>query len=281
MVVLASVGYLNTWKVAKYQDRQVLYYDKYWVGYEQVNAGSQITASLDSTSQVTFFIWNDNITNLPTTSVNGSIENNITIEGNQFQYEMVYLKRGSLLSYNFNSSANVEFFISDAENLLIWNQGYSYYYFYVHNASLNMGNGTDYHISVTQDYYLVWYNSQTIDSTLNLSISFLAASVNNYSNTLFHTIGVTSLSSTTVTVPTDGFWYFYIFFDPMNSPAASTMVSFEVTYILDPSAFLPETESWVLTIPLLISITLVAVFLAQKLVRRQNAAKRTIKVNLK
>ncbi len=134
-----------------------------------------------------------------------------------------------MINFNFNSSNSVDFFIANANNFNYWYNDYYYPSFYLTRTGVKTAIGT-FTTSSTQDYYFVWHNPYATSTQGNYSISYTAQSAYDYSSTLYHAEAVSSISMTTVTVPNDGLWYFYIYLDPMNSASYSTSVSFDVTY---------------------------------------------------
>ncbi len=283
LIIFASIfaysGLFSGWSFGSnvnYDDTETLYYNDYWSESQYLTSGSQITFSMQSYSAaVTFLISNKSLTSLPTTVVTGKIEDTITLNAKTgsyeyFEYEMIYLKAGSVIGYNFDSTNPVDFFITDGDNFNDWYDGYSYS-FYRRLTNVKTGTGT-YSVLFTQDYYIVWDNPYATTTEVDYEIPYIAAYVYNYSSTLYYKEAVTSIATTTVTVPNDGYWYFYIYFDPLNSPAYSTSVYYDVTFAPSSSSGTSPTN-WIYVIPIIIVVVVIIAGLAIG-IRRSRAKSR-------
>jgi hypothetical protein len=236
LVLFASIfafsgmfGDFTSGSEVKYMSMETLYYNEYWYEYESVSAGSQITFIINSIpAKVTFIISDKYFSSLPTTTANRSIQDQIHISPMYYEYWMLYLNAGSSFTYNFNSSNPVDFLILDGANINKWYQGDPHTSYQA--VSNVITGGSTFSIPTTQDYYLIWENSNTMATIVNYSISYVAVNVFDYSDCLFHQEAVNSIAMTTVEVPRAGNWYFYVYFDPMNAQEESTTVTFDVTY---------------------------------------------------
>ncbi|OLS15319.1 MAG: hypothetical protein RBG13Loki_1100 [Promethearchaeota archaeon CR_4] len=265
-----------------YRSTETLYFNEYWYEYESVSAGSTITFSISSTpAKVSFIIADQIFSSFPSVTKTGSITDQITLSNNDdFWYEMLYLEAGgSSISCTFNSSKPVDFFIADSTMFNNWYQGGTPS-FYDELTNVTSGVST-YTILTTRDYYLVWYNPYPTIPTINYSISYVAANVYDFSGALIDNEAVYS-SSSSVTVATAGTWYFYIYFDPMNSPEESTTITFDVTYTpASTSGSTPTTPAnlyYVVPIIIIIIVFVIIIAVAVSRSRRKVSTQETMGV---
>ena len=257
-----------------YRSTETIYYNEYWYEHEYIEAGNDITYSVQSSSEViSFAIWNQPFETIPKTTLIGGFGNSFSLPYvEQVEYYSVYLKPGSSISYNFNSTASVDFFIADYYQLVSWDQGGSPT-FYEELNSVTTGVGFI-SISTARDYYLVWYNAYGGSPSIDFIANYTAVDVYDLSAAYESHIAVTSVSQDTFTVPTAGDWYFFIYFDPLNSPAESTDITFDVTY----NTGITGTDRWLSISPILIVILVVIaiIIIAAVFARRgqKNAAKK-------
>ena len=130
---------------------------------------------------------------------------------------------------------------------------------------MNESSGV-FNINVAKDYYIVWYNedAESIDVTYN--INYTAANVIDLTQADFYNLTVNSIAQTEIIVPRDGQWYFYIYFDPMDSPEETTSITFDVTY----ETGISSSSKWISIQPILIiiivviMIIIIGAFLARK-----------------
>ena len=239
-----------------YRSTETLYYNEYWYEYEYIEAGNDITYRIQSSPEViSFAIWNQPFETIPKTDLNGGISDSFTLQNNYYEYYSVYLKPGSSIDYDFNSTNTVDFFIADANQLYNWNQGGSPT-FYRELTAVTTGTGSI-SISSARDYYLVWYNDYGVPASIDFIANYTAADVYDLSSAYESHIAVTLISEDTFTVPTDGEWYFFVYFDPLNSPAETTEITFDVTY----NTGITGTERWLSISPILIAILVVIVII--------------------
>jgi flagellar basal body-associated protein FliL len=214
-----------------YRSTETLYFNEFWYEYEYIGAGQEITFSVQSSpSTITFALWNQPFENLPVTDKSINVINSISINPASSDYwaEWIFLRVGSLIEYNFNSSANLDFFIADASDFQNWYYGGSPV-FPINQININQSSGF-YSIPSTQDYYVVWYNDGVSPIDVDYTLNYTAENVPDFSYTYELNEKVYNVPTDTFTVPTSGNWYFFIYFDPMNSPEGSTTITFDVTY---------------------------------------------------
>ncbi len=244
-------GYVN------YRSTETIYYNEYWYEYEYIEAGNDITYSVQSSPEViSFAIWDQPFETIPKTTINDNFSNSFSLPGlQQVEYYSIYLKPGSSISYNFNSTTSVDFFIADYYQLVSWDQGGSPT-FYDELISVTTGVGSI-PISSAGDYYLVWYNAYGSSPSINFIVDYTAVNVYDFDAAYESHTGVTYISQDTFTVPTSGDWYFFIYFDPLYSPAESTEITFDVTY----NTGITGTERWLSISPILIIILVIIVII--------------------
>ncbi|TFF94865.1 MAG: zinc ribbon domain-containing protein [Promethearchaeota archaeon] len=249
-----------------YRSTETLYYNEYWYEYEYIQAGNRITYSIQSSpSFISFALWDQPFENFPTISKNGTISDTIDdILLNEYEYWTTFLRPGSSIEYEYNASENIDFFIADASDLYIWNQ-FGNPTFFVEKLNMNGSSGV-FNINVAKDYYLVWYNEDAVSVDVTYNINYTAANVIDLTQADFYNLTVNSISQTEIIVPRDGQWYFYIYFDPMDSPEETTSITFDVTY----ETGISSRIKWISIQPILIIIIVViiiiiiAAFLARK-----------------
>ncbi|MFX0104958.1 MAG: zinc ribbon domain-containing protein [Candidatus Hodarchaeota archaeon] len=215
-------GYVN------YRSTETLYYNEFWYEYEYMEAGGQITFSVQSSpSTITFAIWNQPFESLPTTTIPISVVYSTNLLSGAYWFEWLFLRPGSLIEYDFNASGQIDFFIADANDFYIWDQG-GFPSFLVDKQDTNQSWG-QFPITIAQDYFLIWYNEGGSSIDVNYTIDYSASNVINFIGTPENEVNTTSYSGT-YSVTTPGNWYFFIYFDPMNSPEESTTITFDVSY---------------------------------------------------
>jgi hypothetical protein len=239
-------GYVN------YRATETLYFNEYWYEYEDMDVGNDITYSIQSTpSLISFAIWDRPFESLPTTTKVGSDSDQLNLLNNQYEYVGYYLKPGSTINYDFNASAQVDFFIASGQAFYDWNQGGSPS-FYVDEYDVLLHTGT-YDVSSAKDYYVVWYNDGLSTVVVDFTIDYSAASVIDLSVADFYSEGVDSIPQNTFEVTRDGTWYFFVYFDPMLSPEETTTITFDVTY----DTKITSADRWIDIQPILIVLIVV------------------------
>jgi len=234
-----------------YRSTETLYFNEYWYEYEDMKGGNEITYSIQSSpSLISFAIWDRPFESLPTTTKVGSDSDQLTLLNNQYEYVQYYLKPGSTINYDYNASIQVDFFIASGQALYDWNQGGSPT-FYVDENDVS-GTGI-YNVLSARDYYVVWFNEGVSTAMVNFTIDYSAASVIDLSAADFYIEGVDSIPENDFTVPNDGLWYFFVYFDPMLSPEETTTITFDVTY----DTGITSTDRWMDLSPILIVLIIV------------------------
>jgi len=258
----------NTSGTVSYRSTETLYFNEYWYEHEYIEGGNQITYSVQSSpSLITFALWDHPFEDLPRTTISGSeplTHENITSNG--YHYYQIYLRPFSSLSYDFNASSDIDFFISNGKDLNDWNQGASPD-FYVNTPNVTNGIGS-LPINVAQDYYVVWYNEGVSPVGVDYIINYSAAGVVDFSVTDFHVDAVEQVPQGTFSVPSgrSGTWYFFVYFDPMNSLEETTSITFDVSY----DTGVTSNDRWIQFQPILIAfiviigIVIVAAFIARR-----------------
>ena len=238
-----------------YRSTETLYFNEYWYEYENVKDGEEITFSIQSSpSTISFIIWNHPFEQLPATDIVGGDSDQFSLVHNEYVYYQYYLKPDSDIQYSYNSTGQIDFFIADGSNLYEWNQeGNPSFYKSVDNASQGNGN---FDVTIAQDYYLVWYNEGTSAVNVNITVVYTAADVINFSQVDVDGYSADNVINVadTFTVNSDGNWYFFVFFDPLNSPEESTTITFDVTY----DTGITSVDRWIDVQPILITIIVVA-----------------------
>ncbi len=242
----------NTEGTVNYRSTETLYFNEYWYEYENIKEGNDITYSIESKlSLISFAIWDSPFEDLPTTTKNGTDTDQLVLTNDWYEYIQYYLKPDSSISYNFNASDEIDFFIASGQALYDWNMGGSPS-FYVDESNVNQSNGV-YNVLSARDYYLVWYNDELSTVTVNFTIDYSASEVFKLSAADFYVEAVDTVSQDTFTVPNDGNWYFFVYFDPMLSPEESTTITFDVTY----DTGITSADRWIEIQPILIIIMVV------------------------
>ena len=254
-----SSGYVT------YRSTETIYFNEYWYEYENIKAGNDITYSIQSySSNITFAIWDNSFDNLPETTEIGGDANSLSLIYNEYQYYSIYLRPDSSLTYNFNASSSIDFFIADGSDMYEWNTGGSpTFNIDIPNTVTGSGIAT---ISAANDYYVVWYNDQASPVNVNYSITYSAEHVVDFTSTDFYIESVDTVSTDTFTVPNDGNWYFFVYFDPMNSFEESSTITFDVTY----DTGISSVDRWLdiqpilITIIIVVGVIIIVAFIARK-----------------
>ncbi|MFX0084012.1 MAG: zinc ribbon domain-containing protein [Candidatus Hodarchaeota archaeon] len=216
-------GYVN------YRSTETLYFNEFWYEREYIEEGNGITYYVDSSpSLINFAISDSPFNSLPTKTVDISEIGPITLLNDQYEYVWMFLRPGSVIDYDFNTSGPVDFFIGDGNDVYVWDQGGSPI-FYVDEPSTTAEVGS-LPIFEAKDYFVVWYNSGGSSVDVDFTIVFTATGVVDFTAANFYINQTDFISEDTYYVPYSGNWYFFIYFDPMNSPEESTSITFDVTY---------------------------------------------------
>jgi len=245
----------NTDGTVNYRSTETLYFNEYWYEYENIKEGNEITYFVQSSpSFISFAIWDQPFENLQPTTKVGSDSDQLSLQTSEYEYISYYLKPGnpgSSISYDFNASQNIDFFIASGQALYDWNLGGTPSFF-VEDFNVIQGSGV-YNVLSAMDYYVVWFNDGISTAIVNFTIDYIASDVTDLSTADFSVEGVTSVSQNTFSVPHDGNWYFFVFFDPLLSPEESTTITFDVTY----DTGITSADRWIDVQPILITIIVV------------------------
>jgi len=269
--------------IVNYRSTEILYYNEYWYEYEFIKAGQEIEYSVQSSpTNISFAIWDQPFENLPTTTKQGgdmwTFEN---IQQNDYRYWTIFLRPGSLIDYSYNASDEVDFFISDGYNLILWNS-YENPTFFREENNKNQSSGT-LTISEAKDYYLVWYNEDSNNIDVTYDVNYTATNIIDFSVADINYNSTDIITTNTFTVPNDGEWYFFIYFDPMSSLDESTQITFDVTY----KTGIISQEKWIsiqpilITIIVIIAIIILAAYFARKSQKKLKEKKMGLKTKTK
>jgi len=251
-------GYVN------YRSTETLYFNEFWYEYEYIEDGTIDYSVRSLSSDLTFMIWDNPFENLPTTTINRDVIDSRTLSNNEYWTEWWYLKSGSSIQYEFTASSPIEFFIADANDLYNWDQGGSPS-FWVSETSVNESSGT-FTVSISQDYYIVWYNEGATSVIVNFTINYTATDVIDYTGIYTQEVQEGVPLSGSYNVPSSGNWYFFIYFDPMQSEEESTTITFDVTY----NTGVTSQDRWldVQWILIIVLVIIIIVILAAVVARR-------------
>ncbi len=239
-----------------YRSTETLYFNEFWYEYENIEAGNNITFSIQSSpANISFAIWDRPFEYLPTTILNGSEVGPESLLSDEYHYLQLFLRPESVIEYDYNSTDLIDFFIGDGYDLYIWNQGGSPS-FYVEEANSNQGTG-DLVINEAKDYYVVWYNDGISSVDVDFTVNYTATNIVDFTGTEFYVLDTDFIPQQTRQVPNSGNWYFFIYFDPLNSPEESTLITFDVSY----DTGITSIDRWLEVSPILIIITVIVVIL--------------------
>ena len=246
-------GYVN------YSSTETLYFNEFWYEYEYIKEGKEITFEVSSTPiEINFAIDNRPFESLPTRTIYIYEVGPIIVQDNDYEYLWMFLRPGSLIEYNFNSSDPVDFLIADA-----------YDYKYINEPNSNNESGSLF-ITEANDYYIVWENNGIYDVDVDFSVNFTATDVVNFGEAAYHWNNTNSIPEDTFMIPPgeSGNWYFFIYFEPMNAPppASSTTINFEVTY--DTGVTYVERWIGVQWILIIVLVVVIIVIIAAVIARR-------------
>lgn len=261
-------GNADTSGVVNYRSTETLYYNEYWYEYENINQGNEITFSVQSSpSKISFAIWDQPFESFPLTTKSGSFSDQFLVHSDGYEYYSLYLKPGSTIDYDFNASNSIDFFIADGNNLNEWNSYKSYSFELEINSTMADSGSLLITASMgAKDYYLVWYNEEIAAVDVEFILNYTATDVIDLTEAEYYEEAVDIISETSITVPNDGNWYFFVYFDPMNSPEESTSVTFDVSY----DTGVNSIDRWIDFRPILIIIGIIVciVIIAAVLARR-------------
>ncbi|MFW9998745.1 MAG: zinc ribbon domain-containing protein [Candidatus Hermodarchaeota archaeon] len=252
-------GYVN------YRSTETLYFNEFWYEYEYVESGSIDYSVQSLSSDLTFIIWNNPFENLPTTTIESDVVDSKIIPGNEgYWAEWWYLRSSSSIQYEFNASDQIDFFIADVYDFYDWDAGGSPL-FLISETNVTESSGS-YYVSVSQDYYIVWYNKGVSSVIVDFTINYTATGVIDLTGIYNQVVQPGLPISGSYTIPSPGNWYFFIYFDPMLSPEESTTITFDVTY----NTGLTSRDRWldVQWILIIVLVVVIIILLAAVIARR-------------
>ncbi len=235
---------------------------------QYADAGSTATFSFSTQSPsvpLTVALSTVPLSDIPTITISGSYPDSFSLSANNYIYETLFFNAGSTFNVTFTCSASVDFFIADATNFNYWDQ-YQSYSTYYENTSIQSVTGfvpssLSGGVPLSQDYYLVWYNSGGSSSiSVSLVINYTRTSVYDFSGTFYHQEAIQSLPQTTETFPSTATWYYIIYFDPWNSDQASTELTSNIVFGQSSGTSTGTSAAispWIYVLP----IVLIAVFI--------------------
>jgi ribosomal protein L40E len=242
-----------------YRSTETLYYNEFWYEYEYIESGNEISYSIDSYVPINFAIWDQPFENLDLITLYDTEIDSITLPGDYREYLWLFLRPGSFIEFEFNSSAPIDFFIADGYDFYVWDELGGSPSFEL-NIEDTTGDSGSFPISIAKDYYVVFYNEEGAPPVdVDFTVDFTIANVVDFTSVEpegFHA-NETYFQSGTFTVPSSGNWYFFIYFDPMNSIEESTTIRFDVTY----DTGITSRERWIDIQPILIVILVIVVIL--------------------
>jgi len=249
-----------------YRSTETLYFNEFWYEYEYIESGNEINYSVQSSLvDITFAIWDRPFESLDKTTEFIDVLDSFSVPADWRVYEWLFLRPGSSITYDFNASGQIDFFIADGNEFEIWDQYGPNPAFYIENTV--QGNGT-FEVNVAHDYFVVWYNDGVSSVNIDYTINYTATNIIDFSSTYETQEAVDIILPDTFSVPHSGNWYFFVYFDPMNVPPpdASTEIRFDVTY--DTGVTSKERWldiQWILIIILgVVIILLIAVLIARR-----------------
>ncbi|MFX1316443.1 MAG: zinc ribbon domain-containing protein [Promethearchaeota archaeon] len=247
-------GYVN------YSSSQYLYPNEFWWESENIEAGNNITYSVESSiANINFAISDRSFGSLPLISLNHTEIGSATLVYNQYEYVWMYLRPGSVINFDFNASDQIDFFIADLDNLYEW---YNYrsptFEFSVNDINEDSDILT---IDIAHYYYVVWYNDEISPVDVDFTVNFTITDVTEFRKADFY-VNNTNFVSGTFNVPSSGSWYFFIYFEPMNFDpwdfgTTFTEIEFDVSYDTGITAI----DRWIDISPILITIAVIVVAL--------------------
>ena len=255
-----------------YRATETLYFNEYWYEYENIKSGNDITFSVDSSpSVISFAIFNLPFDNLPTTTKTVNYTEHIVLGAGAYEYYSIFLNSQSTIRYNYTATSALEFFIVDGDNLYYWNYGgIPDYYEHKPNKAADTGMIT---VGISQDYYVVWYNDGGSVISVDITVNYTAVDVPDITGAYYFMEATDDVPEGTYTVPSSGNWYFFIYFDPMNSPEESTSITFDVSFDTGITAVERWTDAQPFLIGLLVFLIIIILlaFIARSSQRRRDA----------
>jgi DNA-directed RNA polymerase subunit RPC12/RpoP len=239
-----------------------------------MKAGQTLEYSMQSQSPVTFLIWNQPFDEFPKdkTITGNYSEVGMTVEGdNDYQYIGYFLQTESTLTFDFTVTGGlIEFFIADAQDLKRWNNWETIYPTVYYPST--SGASDSFSIPHPQDWYIVWYNPLSSSVSVDFNISYEAVGAFDFSDAAVKHEAVEDVDPGTLTVPSSGDWYFFIYFDPFVNPAESVDITFDVSYKTE----VTHNDKWLDFQPILLVIgAIIVILLLIAIVQRRSAKRAT------
>jgi len=265
-----------------YRSTETLYFDEFWYEYENIQTGNEITYEIHSlSSYITFAIWDHPFESLPIRNKPINIIKSIDLmeapDYYPFWWEWIYLKPGSSISYEFNASDQIDFYIMGYYDYDSFIQGGSLS-FIISSENTDQDNGTLL-INQTDDYFLIWSTDGVSPVEVDFIVNYDAANVIDFNDITDGIDGivvesVTDIAETSWQIPHSGNWYFFVYFDPINSPEYSTTITFDVTY----DTGVTSKERWLdVQWILIIVLVVVIILLIGALIARRGQKKLKLK----
>lgn len=253
--------------VINYRATETLNFNEYWYEYETLKAGNEITFDIQATTDISFAIANHPFDDFPTETLSGHDAGSLSLSADEYGYQGYYVSSGSSLSYNYTATEGIEFKVMNSDEFNSW-----LYYgipitFDESMASSYNGNSVFFD---SEDIYLVWYNEVGGPVNVEYDIDYSITGVYDLSGAEFSAVATQDVDGT-ITVTEDETWYFFVFFDPMNSNAESASITFDVTY----DTKIDTQTQWANIRPTLIWIAVIAIglLLIARSARKKQKAK--------
>ena len=241
-----------------YRSTETLYHNEYWYEYEYISGGNEISFDISSTpGDISFAIWDKSFDSLPLVTKVGSVSFDFSLTTGNYEYRSFFLRPGSSIDFDFNSTGPIDFLIVNGENADEW-------YYYRPYSSLkdlsSVSSGSDtVNINTADDYYLIWYNEGGSTVDVEYTVSYSAANVPDLSvaDGVGYVVEGVSYVNADYTVPESGNWYFFVYFDPMQSADKQVTITFDVTYLTG----VEPNQRWLNLQPFLIGLSIFLVIL--------------------
>ncbi len=241
--------------VVNYRSTETLNFNEYWYEYEALEAGAEITYDIQSSSApISFIIADHSFDSFSNNLVEeGNVSDSFTLGPDEYRYHGFYGGSASFFEFSYTATENLEFIVVNGDEFNRW-----LYYNIPTTYADSMASSADgtFFISDPSDVYLVWYNEDGAPVNVEYDISYRITGVYDFSDAEFSDIATTD-SEGSITVPEDGTYYFFVFFDPMNANDESVSITFDVTY----DDKLDSSDQWASIRPNLIWIAIIALVL--------------------
>ncbi|WP_371806017.1 zinc-ribbon domain-containing protein [Candidatus Lokiarchaeum ossiferum] len=253
--------------LVNYRATEQLNFNEYWYEYETLEAGNEIKFDIQATTPISFAIADHPFADFPTTTETGQDTGHLTLGADEYGYQGYYVSAGSNLVYNYSATDGIEFKVMNSDEFNSW-----LYYGIPDTFDESMASAYSSNSAFfgSEDVYLVWYNEVGPAVDVDYTINYTITEVYDLTGAEFSEIATQNVDGT-ITVPEDGTWYFFVFFDPMYSNAESTSITFDVTY----DKQLDTQTQWANIRPTLIWVAIisVALILIARSARKKQKAK--------